>query len=85
VWAELQKKSFRGNPELQKKFLTASHEGMNAAQKKIIEFIQSDEPLTDSHQVLFTGIADGMAANRPTTLSCPPFLQRTSPGKLEGI
>jgi hypothetical protein len=61
VWAELQKKSFEGNPGLQKKFLTASHEGMNAAQKKIIGFIQSDEPLTDSHQVLFTGIADAMA------------------------
>ena len=61
VWAELQGKSFKGNPELQKKFLTASHEGMNGAQKKIIEFILSDEPLTDSHQVLFTGIADAMA------------------------
>ncbi|WP_152447142.1 hypothetical protein [Janthinobacterium sp. HH01] len=61
VWPELQGKSFKENPELQKKFLTASHEGMNAAQKKIIEFIQSDEPLTDSHHVLFTGIADAMA------------------------
>ena len=61
VWTELQGKSFKGNPELQKKFLTASHQGMNAAQKKIVEIIQSDEPLTDSHHVLFTGIADAMA------------------------
>lgn len=61
VWTELQGKSFKGNPELQKKFLTASHQGMNAAQKKIVEIIQSDELLTDSHHVLFTGIADAMA------------------------
>lgn len=34
---------------------------MNRAQKKMIEFIRSDEPLAGSHQVLFTGIADAMA------------------------
>lgn len=61
VWPELKGKSFKGNPDLQEKFLTASHAGMNAAQKKIIEFIQSEQPLTDSHHVLFTGIADAMA------------------------
>lgn len=61
VWTELQGKSFKGNPELQKKFLMASHQGMNAAQKKIVEVIQSGAPLTDSHHVLFTGITDAMA------------------------
>lgn len=61
VMPELLGKSFKGNPELQEKFLTASHKGMNAAQKKIVEFIQSHEPLSHSHHVLFTGIADAMA------------------------
>lgn len=51
---------FKGRPELQKKFLFASHAGMNAAQRKIIELVQSQEPLTESHEVLIRGIADAM-------------------------
>jgi len=33
---------------------------MNAAQKKLVELTQSQEPLTDSHVVLIRGIADAM-------------------------
>jgi hypothetical protein len=40
LWEEMKElESFKGNPVLQKKFLFASHAGMNAAQKKIVELI----------------------------------------------
>lgn len=61
LWSELSGESFKGNPELQEKFLTASHKGMNETQKKIVEIVRSDEPLTESHQILFRGVADAMA------------------------
>ncbi|WP_156894712.1 hypothetical protein [Janthinobacterium sp. 1_2014MBL_MicDiv] len=61
LWKEMKGlDSFQGNPEIQSKFLFASHAGMNAAQKKIIELVQSHEPLTDSHDVLIKGITDAM-------------------------
>jgi len=61
VWDELSEEAFKASPELREKFLTASHSGMNDAQKKIIEFVGSEEPLSKSHEVLFHGIADAMA------------------------
>ena len=62
LWDEIKelKEGFKGHPELQKKFLFASHAGMNAAQKKLVELVQSKEPLTDSHIALIRGIADAM-------------------------
>jgi hypothetical protein len=61
LWDEIkQLEGFKGNPELQKKFLFASHSGMNAAQKKLVELVQSQEALTDSHLILIRGIADAM-------------------------
>ena len=61
LWDEINpQKGFKENPELQKIFLFASHAGMNAAQKKLVELVQSQEPPTDSHVVLIRGIADAM-------------------------
>lgn len=62
LWEEMKglEDGFKGNPDLQKKFLFASHAGMNAAQKKLVELTQSQEPLTESHVVLIRGIADAM-------------------------
>lgn len=61
VWPELGAQSFKDNADLQKKFLTAAHKGMNEAQRRIIECIKSDEPLSASHDILFRGITDSMA------------------------
>lgn len=61
VWSEVESNGFKSNKALREKFLTAAHEGMNAAQRKIVEIIRSDIQLTGSHRVLFTGIADAMA------------------------
>ena len=61
VWDEIKAEGFEKNPELKTKFLALSHEGMREAQKIIAEIIQSNETLTDSHTVLFSGIADSMA------------------------
>ncbi len=61
VWSEMRGKTFKNDPELQKKFLTAAHDGMTKAQKKIIEIVLSGESLSDSHEVLLRGVADGMA------------------------
>lgn len=61
MWNELRDETFKGNSELQEKFIFASHKGMNEAQKKIVEIISSDTLLSKSHEVLFHGIADAMA------------------------
>lgn len=61
LWEEMKGLgNFKDNSDLRKKFLFASHAGMNAAQKKIVELLQSQELLTDSHLVLIRGIADAM-------------------------
>ena len=61
LWDEInQQEGFKDKPKLQKRFLFASHAGMNAAQKKLVELVQSEEHLTDSHVVLYRGIADAM-------------------------
>jgi len=60
IWPEMEGESFKDNDNLKARFLTAAHKGMNAAQQKIVEIIRSDVELTDSHHLLFRGIADAM-------------------------
>jgi len=61
LWDEInEQEGFKGNLDLQKRFLVASHSGMNAAQRKLVELVQSQEALTDSHLILIRGIADSM-------------------------
>ena len=60
IWPEMEGKNFKDNDNLKKRFLTAAHNGMNEAQHKIVEIIRSNVELTDSHHLLFRGIADAM-------------------------
>ncbi|MFQ6347162.1 hypothetical protein ACQRBV_01340 [Pseudomonas sp. R11F] len=61
TWDEIKTGDIKENPDLRKKFLASAHAGMCEAQNMIIEIIQSNENLTDSHDVLLKGIADNMA------------------------
>lgn len=62
VWKEINNpESLKENPETRREFFEASHKGMRDAQEIIVDFIQSNEELTPSHDVLFRGIADSIA------------------------
>lgn len=61
IWDEIATGDIKENPDLRRRFLTSAHAGMNEAQNLIIKVIQSGDSLTDSHSVLFKGIADHMA------------------------
>lgn len=61
TWDEIKTGDIKGNRDLTRRFLTSAHAGMHEAQNIIIKSIQSDGSLTDSHSVLFRGIADHMA------------------------
>jgi hypothetical protein len=61
-WSEIQSESqFRENREMQRKFFSAAHEGMRAAQDYIVSRVQSEANLSVSEELLYRGIADSIA------------------------
>ena len=52
---------FSVNTELRKEFFTTSHAGMSEAQTIIIDNLRSGKAKSDSHSILFRGIADAIA------------------------
>lgn len=61
VWGKLTNpEDFSSNIELRKEFMSAAHEGMSEAQAIIVNTLRSGQSLSDSHRVLFRGIADAI-------------------------
>jgi len=61
-WSEIQSESqFRENREMRRKFFSAAHEGMRAAQDYIVSRVQSEASLSVSEELLYRGIADSIA------------------------
>ena len=61
IWDDLSKERLEQDVDLRRKFYSLAHDGMFAAQEQMVDRIQSGEPLNNSEEVLFRGIADSIA------------------------
>lgn len=61
-WPEMNSESeFKKDQALQRKFLSAAHEGMRAAQDYIVQRVESDSGLAVSEILLYRSVADSIA------------------------
>lgn len=62
MWPDVDSGSaFKKDAGLQKRFMSAAHEGMRSAQDFLIEQVQTSTRLSGSEEVLYRGIADSIA------------------------
>ena len=61
LWPELTHERLKGDPAFRERFHVLAHDGMYAAQERMVERILTGVPLDDSETILFRGVADSIA------------------------